>query len=105
MALTPRQDAAELLAQVTRIVNAADPIGLLAMDCPPDEYGPEIPIIAARVLDASSETDLRRSVHKIFVDWFDLSTAGPEATYEDLARTLWQLRSRDGSSNYRLERP
>ncbi|MFO0336206.1 MAG: hypothetical protein ACK53C_14530 [Pseudomonadota bacterium] len=77
-------------------MNAADPIGLLAMDCPADEYEAEITRLVPQVVDAKSLEDLVREVHALFAGQFDSQTTGPVDAYEDLARALWQLREGGG---------
>jgi len=52
-----------LRAAVGRAVDEADPIGLLAMGCPEDEYSAEIGTIVPRVSKASGPDDVRRILH------------------------------------------
>ena len=81
-----------LRSQVAAAVNLADPLGLLAMGCPPDEYDSETTLITARVVRCTSEADLCADVWGIFVRQFDLSTAGSKEHYGALAAALWKLR-------------
>jgi hypothetical protein len=83
---------AELRRSVTAIVNAADPIGLLAIECPADEYDPEISRIIPCLAKANSLQDLHEQVYAIFVQMFDGKTAGPFAAYAQIASELWNVR-------------
>ncbi len=83
-----RYDA--LHAAVASAVDEADPIGLLAMGCPADEYSSEIGSIVPRVANASDPGEVRRIVHEEFVSWFDAGTAGPEEAYDSLANRVWE---------------
>lgn len=59
-----------LAAAVGRAIDDADPIGLLGMGCPGDEYSPEIGTIVPRVSKASTAGEVRRILHEEFVRWF-----------------------------------
>jgi hypothetical protein len=78
-----------LVAAVASAVDEADPIGLLAMGCPADEYSAEIGTIVPRVSKAVDPADVRRIVHEEFVRWFDAGIAGPEDAYELVAQRVW----------------
>jgi hypothetical protein len=79
-----------LVTAVARAVDEADPIGLLAMGSPADEYSLEIDTIVPRVSKAFGPGEVRRIVHEEFVRWFDAGIAGPEEAYESLAQRVWE---------------
>jgi hypothetical protein len=79
-----------LAAAVGRAIDEADPIGLLGMGCPGDEYSPEIGTIVPRVSKASSAGEVRRILHEEFVRWFGEGTAGSEEAYEQPALRIWE---------------
>ena len=79
-----------LVAAVASAIDEADPIGLLVLGCPGDEYSPEVGTIVPRVSKASDPAEVRRIIHEEFVRWFDASIAGPEPTYESLALRVWE---------------
>ena len=56
-----RYDA--LRAEVSRAIDDADPIGLLATGCPADEYSPEIGTIVPRVSTASDPGEVTCPVY------------------------------------------
>jgi len=79
-----------LVAATARAIDEADPIGLLAMGAPEDEYWPEIDTIVRRVSSAASSGEVRQILHEEFVRWFDPSIAGPEEAYEVSAQRIWE---------------
>ncbi len=56
-----------LYSDVSRILREADPIGLIVMGAPDDEYDPEVS----------------------FVGWFGTDIAGPLTAYADVAERIW----------------
>jgi hypothetical protein len=81
----------ELQNRVTAAVNAADPIGLLALGCPSDEYGPEIAKILPLLFRATSLQQFEQQLYELFVEMFD-ETAGSAEGYRELASKLWSFR-------------
>jgi hypothetical protein len=79
-----------LVAAVAHAIEQADPIGLLAMGSPADEYSCEVGTIVPRVSKASSLLEVRRIVHEEFVRWFGTEMAGAEDWYEPLAAQVWE---------------
>lgn len=75
---------------VTRAVNDADPIGLLSMGAPDDEYSPEIGTIVPRLATAADASDIARIMREEFVRWFNEGAAGPEDVYAAPARRIWE---------------
>jgi hypothetical protein len=78
-----------LVTAVARAVDEADPISLLAIGCPADEYSAEIDTIVPQVSKASGPGEVRQIVHEEFVRWFDARIAGPEEAYELLSQRIW----------------
>jgi hypothetical protein len=79
----------DLRAAVTRAINASDPIRLLAIGAPDDEYEPEIETILPRLQDAASVTDVRTILHEEFAAWFDPDIAGSPQRYDRAAQEIW----------------
>jgi hypothetical protein len=75
---------------VSRLLREADPIGLIAIGAPDDEYDPEVSTILPRLCDANSAVDVRRIVHEEFVQWFGTDIAGPITDYADVAERIWE---------------
>jgi hypothetical protein len=78
-----------LVAAVERAINEADPIRLLGVGAPPDEYSPEIGTILPRLAGVQGISDVTNVLHEEFVRWFDQRIAGPREAYEASARRIW----------------
>lgn len=88
-----------LYDQLARILFEHDPIGIASAA---DEYEPEVGRILIRAAAARSVDELTDAIHSVFVEMFDLSTAGSRAKYEAVARDLWKaLRRRESVSEPR----
>ncbi|MTD31173.1 DUF1871 family protein [Planomicrobium sp. YIM 101495] len=53
-----------------KVVDKWDPIDLLAMDCPPDEYDPEIRDIVKLLDRTTSADELAAGIRNVFIEWF-----------------------------------
>ncbi len=85
----------ELYQVVREVVDRLDPIGLLALGCPADEYAPEIERIAQRLTTAkalSLET-VQTILYETFAEFFDRELAGSKDRYREAAREIVQLLS------------
>ena len=76
----------EEVATVEALLFRHDPIGI-NFDDNTDEYRPEAETIILRRQEVRTLPEVRALVHVEFIRWFD-DTAGPESTYEDIAREL-----------------
>ena len=85
--LTYRVSHRELLELLAR----HDPMGLIKIGLPDDEYSPEARAILPRLDEANSPADLRRIVHEEFVRMFSEELAGEESDYEKIAQEIWEL--------------
>ena len=79
-----------LVSAVTVAVDSADPIGLLRIGAPCDEYEPEVGSIVPRVAKAADLAEVHRIIHEEFGRWFGVDTAGPLSAYEAPAHEIWQ---------------
>ena len=52
------------------VIDKHDPMGLLAMGCPDDEYKPEIDRLAARIRDDMTEPELSTVIYDLFLEMF-----------------------------------
>lgn len=86
-----------LRQRITGILNEEDPIGLIGLGCPADEYDPEIGTILPRLREASSAADLQRILHEEFGRWFSAETAGPAHRYAKAAHRIWELLQSESS--------
>ncbi|RLQ84859.1 DUF1871 family protein [Planomicrobium sp. Y74] len=56
---------------VKSIIDDWDPIGLLDLGCPEDEYDPEIRDIVALLPHVKSVDELALSIRQVFMKWFE----------------------------------
>jgi hypothetical protein len=56
---------------VKEIIDEWDPIGLLNMGCPIDEYDPEIRDIVQLLRNINSVDELAIEINKVFIKWFE----------------------------------
>ena len=78
-----------LYADVSRLLREADPIGLIAMGAPDDEYDPAVSTILPRLHEARVAVDVQRIVHEEFVRWFGADLVGPLTDYAEVAEKMW----------------
>jgi len=81
----------ELYAEVSRLINLADPIGLMAFHAPRDEYDVEVSMILPRLREAGSMEDVHRIIHEEFVRCFGAETAGPADLYAAVSGEIWKV--------------
>ncbi len=92
----------EVVASVMSALHKADPIGLVEMGSPDDEYESEAETIVMRLADRReivSVEDAVSIVHEEFVRWFSEDMAGERDRYEAVGadvHTLWQDYLLDG---------
>src|SRR3989304_316960 len=79
-----------LYVAVSDLLRGADPIHLIGMGAPDDEYDPEGGTTLPRLADAPSAPDVQRIVHEEFVRWFGADIAGPSADYAGAAEKIWE---------------
>jgi hypothetical protein len=79
-----------LAAAVSQAIDAADPMGLLEMGCPADEYSPEIGTITPRVAKAATSLEVRAILQEEFERWFGAESAGPVEAFDEPAAAIWQ---------------
>ena len=81
--------SARLREVVSKALTDADPLGLLAMGAPDDEYDPEVDTILPRLGRSSSAVEVRAILHEEFVKWFDEKLAGAPEAYQGAAEKIW----------------
>jgi broad specificity phosphatase PhoE len=85
-----------LYSEVSRLILTADPVHLIAIGAPDDEYDPEISTILPRLREAKSQNDVHRIVHEEFVHWFGADIAGPSETYAAVSQEIWNVWQQSG---------
>lgn len=81
-----------LHTRIKELVNKYDPINLIDMGCPKDEYDGEVRRIIEVLKKASNPEQLRDLIYGIFVDMFDNRLAVPKENYQQLAANLFKLK-------------
>jgi hypothetical protein len=85
-----KRDFHVLRGEVSAAISAADPINLLALGAPADEYAPEVDAILLKMPAAQSQDDVHAVVHEAFVQFFGPETAGGRERYAAAAAAIWQ---------------
>ena len=58
---------------IKSVVDKADPMGLLELCCPADEYDSEIEMIFARIRKGMSADEIAKVIHAVFFEMFNES--------------------------------
>jgi|GEM_PF-1859627 len=75
--------------ELSSIINRHDPIGLLKIGAPEDEYEPEVKTIIVQLDEDMNEQQVHDLIYLEFLRWFeDESTAGPKESYKELATDI-----------------
>ena len=84
---------------VATAIAKADPINLLQLGAPGDEYDQEVSAILPKLRTASSEEDVCKIIRGEFARRFGEDVAGPPQRYAEASATIWRaLKSgREGS--------
>ncbi|MBI4488285.1 MAG: hypothetical protein HY694_04310 [Deltaproteobacteria bacterium] len=80
-----------LYTEVSRLLREADPIRLIGIGAPDDEYDPEVSTILPRLREAKSPDDVQRTVHEEFIHWFGAETAGPATHYATVSHDIREV--------------
>ena len=75
---------------VAAAIAAADPIKLLELGAPGDEYDPEVSLILPRLPDARTLAEVRATLHEVFARKFGEDVAGPLERYDAAAAAIWR---------------
>ncbi len=72
--------------ELRTIINQHDPISLLDIGAPEDEYESEVKTIIVQLKDDMTQQQVHDLIYQEFLRWFDdESTAGPKESYKKLA--------------------
>jgi uncharacterized protein YigA (DUF484 family) len=86
--LKPNHEAA--FASVSAALRAADPVGLIAMGVPDNEYAPGVDTILPRLRDASGVDQVLRIVHEELARGLGPDAARLAENYADAAQRVWR---------------
>lgn len=82
-------------SQLKIIVNKVDPIGLLSMGAPTNEYDQEIKSILNRLKGGQTEQEIRKIVFEEFIKWFGEETIkGREDLLNQVAENIYSKKLR-----------
>ena len=79
-----------LYTEVSRLLREADPIRLIVIGAPDDEYDVEVRTILPRLREAKSPGDVQRIVHEEFAHWFGAEIAAQATEYADVSKNIWE---------------
>ena len=79
----------ELRRLVEDVLRRHDPMHLISIGAPHDEYDPEVGTIVTRLKDVSSLLDVCQVLHQELTRWFGAEQAGPSELYMAAAQQLW----------------
>ena len=74
---------------VEDVIARADPIKLLELGAPGDEYDQEVAGIMRRIKNAASQEDVRTCIHEEFVGRFGEDLTGIPERYDEPAAAIW----------------
>lgn len=80
-----------LFEDILALMYLHDPVGLAEIGAPEDEYWPEAEALLPRLREVTSQDDLRRIIHSVFLQKFEAEeTCGPESAYEAISQEIWK---------------
>jgi hypothetical protein len=84
----------DLFYAIRALINRYDPIGLLALGAPEDEYDPEVKTIVYQVHDAVTVHEIQDLIYTEFLRWFgEESIIGSWESYHEIAIQLYTLKN------------
>jgi len=86
----PRSVYRQLFVAVAKAIDDEDPIGLLKIGAPGDEYSVEIGTVVPLLARSRAADDVIDILHKEFSRRFGESAAGPREAFLPLANKIWQ---------------
>lgn len=77
--------------ELRTIINRHDPIGLIDLGAPEDEYESEVKTIIVQLDKEMTEKQIHDLVYTEFLRWFDdASTAGSKDAYKELSNDIYK---------------
>lgn len=77
-----------LFKKIDRIIWKNDPIGLVKLGCPRDEYESEVVCIYCAIESNMSQKRLQNLVFNTFKFWFGKDECGPKENYLKIAKEI-----------------
>ena len=89
--MKPQSDKNHNLENLIRAeINEADPIGLLSIGAPKDEYGLEVKEIGKKIGLVKNKKEIEDLIYTIFVKMFGSKIAGEKEKYATLAANIFR---------------
>jgi hypothetical protein len=85
-----------LYNELVELFNEEDPLGLVRMGAPPDEYHSEIETSYKRRVEMKNIGSTRKTLHDVFSRSFGAGCAGTPDVYSRLAERLFATLRREG---------
>ena len=92
MQLKLTKEYKEVFLKIRELINEVDPIGLIALSAPEDEYDLEIGDIIIKLKSCSDESEVTEMVFDVFKKWFGNDNAGDYSLYQPIGQQLCQLK-------------
>ncbi|HNS16405.1 MAG TPA: hypothetical protein PKI34_01120 [Bacteroidales bacterium] len=89
-----KQKYGHLFDELRDILNVFDPICMIGLGAPVDEYDPEVATIILSIHSVNSEAATLELIYREFTRWFS-SAAGEKRRYESLAKEIYEWRVLD----------
>ena len=86
-----KREHPRLFGELALVLARRDPVGLVRIGAPEDEYVPEVGTILPRLGAVISEGEALNVVHEEFVRWFGPEVAGPRERYAETASEIWRI--------------
>lgn len=81
-----------MIGLVRKVINKHDPLGLLEMGAPEDEYSPEINSISKRLTTQMSKQEIEKVVFEEFDYWFGVEiTKSKSPALKEIAKDIFKL--------------
>ncbi len=95
-----KQSHAAVFFFIREIINKHDPIGLIAIGAPEDEYDPEVKTIVYQLKDVRTIAQMQDLVYQEFLRWFEeKSIVGEWDSYAEIANEIYNgLNTTDNAS-------
>ena len=95
-----KQSHAAVFFFIREIINKHDPIGLIAIGAPEDEYDPEVKTIVYQLKDVRTIAQMQDLVYQELLRWFEeKSIVGEWDSYAEIANEIYNgLNTTDNAS-------
>lgn len=89
-----KREYQEIFLEIRKIMNDADPAGLIALSAPEDEYDPEVGEILVRLGSCNSEKEVVLMFADVLKKWFSDDICLDDSGCKLIAEQLFRLKSK-----------